>query len=346
MTQVPPWETWDWDVPDGTTAATLAMRSSAAPPISSPRSLRCRRGPSTTPDTFDRWSGHDLLAHCAAWAEVCARILTELDAGTLDLADYDGLPVGDAEDDGLNQRQVDDLGDVPTDVLLRRIELARDQVADALRRLDGDPPATLVLLTFGDHFDDHAAAFRRAAHVWTPRPVLVVDLGAQYAQLIARRVREANVYSEIVRHDLSAAELAAKRPAGIILSGGPLSVYETGSPQVDPGLFELGVPVLGICYGHQLMAHALGGEVAATGDREYGGDGAARRRAGRVAAGPAGRPTPSGCRTATPCPGSGRVPCHGDDRRDPGRGDGGPASGGCSPSSSTPRSRTPRTART
>ena len=104
-----------------------------------------------------------------------------------------------------------------------------------------------------------------------PRPVLVVDLGAQYAQLIARRVREAHVYSEIVPHDLSAKELAAKRPAGIILSGGPLSVYEEGSPQIDPGLFDLGVPVLGICYGHQLMAKDLGGEVAATGDREYGG---------------------------------------------------------------------------
>jgi GMP synthase (glutamine-hydrolysing) len=107
--------------------------------------------------------------------------------------------------------------------------------------------------------------------VTDPRPVLVVDLGAQYAQLIARRVREAHVYSEIVAHDLTAAELAAKRPAGIILSGGPLSVYEEGSPQVDAGLFDLGVPVLGICYGHQLMAKDLGGEVAATGDREYGG---------------------------------------------------------------------------
>ncbi len=104
-----------------------------------------------------------------------------------------------------------------------------------------------------------------------PRPVLVVDLGAQYAQLIARRVREAHVYSEIVAHDLTAAEIAAKRPAGIILSGGPASVYEPDGPQVDPGLFELGVPVLGICYGHQLMAQALGGEVGATGDREYGG---------------------------------------------------------------------------
>ena len=104
----------------------------------------------------------------------------------------------------------------------------------------------------------------------TPRPVLVVDLGAQYAQLIARRVREARVYSEIVAHDVSAEELRAKHPAGIILSGGPASVYAEDGPQVDPGLFDLGVPVLGICYGHQLMARALGGEVAATGQREYG----------------------------------------------------------------------------
>ena len=104
-----------------------------------------------------------------------------------------------------------------------------------------------------------------------PRPVLVVDLGAQYAQLIARRVREAHVYSEIVPHDLPASALAARRPAGIILSGGPASVYEPNGPQVDQGLFGLGVPVLGICYGHQLMAQALGGEVAATGQREYGG---------------------------------------------------------------------------
>jgi len=102
------------------------------------------------------------------------------------------------------------------------------------------------------------------------RPVLVVDLGAQYAQLIARRVREAHVYSEIVPHDLDAKGLAAKRPAGIILSGGPASVYEAGAPQLDPDIFDLGVPVLGICYGHQLMARALGGEVAATGRREYG----------------------------------------------------------------------------
>jgi GMP synthase (glutamine-hydrolysing) len=104
-----------------------------------------------------------------------------------------------------------------------------------------------------------------------PRPVLVVDLGAQYAQLIARRVRECHVFSEIVEHDLTAAELAGKRPAGIILSGGPASVCEPNGPRVDPGLFDLGVPVLGICYGHQLMAQVLGGEVAATGQREFGG---------------------------------------------------------------------------
>ena len=102
------------------------------------------------------------------------------------------------------------------------------------------------------------------------RPVLVVDLGAQYAQLIARRIRECHVYSEIVPHDLSASDVAARRPAGLVLSGGPASVYEEGAPDVDPGLFELGVPVLGICYGHQLMARALGGAVAATGQREYG----------------------------------------------------------------------------
>ena len=104
----------------------------------------------------------------------------------------------------------------------------------------------------------------------TRRPVLVVDLGAQYAKLIARRIRECHVYSEVVPHTLTAAEVAARRPAGIVLSGGPASVYEPGSPDVDPGILDLGVPVLGICYGHQLMARALGGEVAATGAREYG----------------------------------------------------------------------------
>jgi GMP synthase (glutamine-hydrolysing) len=103
-----------------------------------------------------------------------------------------------------------------------------------------------------------------------PRPVLVIDLGAQYAQLIARRVRECHVYSEIVSHDLPVAELVAKRPAGLILSGGPASVYEPGAPSLDPEVLALGLPVLGICYGQQFMTQALAGEVRATGLREYG----------------------------------------------------------------------------
>jgi GMP synthase (glutamine-hydrolysing) len=102
------------------------------------------------------------------------------------------------------------------------------------------------------------------------QPVLVVDFGAQYAQLIARRVREAGVYSEIVGHSVTAAEVAAKNPAAIVLSGGPSSVYEPGSPALDPAILELGVPVFGICYGFQVMAQALGGTVAQTGGREYG----------------------------------------------------------------------------
>ena len=103
------------------------------------------------------------------------------------------------------------------------------------------------------------------------RPVLVVDFGAQYAQLIARRVREANVYSEVVPHTATVEQLLARKPAAIILSGGPASVYAEGAPSVDPALFDAGVPVLGICYGFQAMALALGGVVAHTGRSEYGG---------------------------------------------------------------------------
>jgi len=102
-------------------------------------------------------------------------------------------------------------------------------------------------------------------------PVLVVDFGAQYAQLIARRVREAHVYSEIVPHTMSVADMVAKRPSAVILSGGPSSVYEAGAPSLDASLFDTGVPVFGICYGFQAMAQALGGTVAQTGAREYGG---------------------------------------------------------------------------
>jgi GMP synthase (glutamine-hydrolysing) len=102
------------------------------------------------------------------------------------------------------------------------------------------------------------------------RPVLVVDFGAQYAQLIARRVREAGVYSEIVPHSITAAEIRAKDPVAIVLSGGPSSVYEPGSPDLDRRILGMGIPVLGICYGFQVMAQQLGGEVAKTGAREYG----------------------------------------------------------------------------
>ena len=101
-------------------------------------------------------------------------------------------------------------------------------------------------------------------------PVLVVDFGAQYAQLIARRVREAHVYSEIVPHTVTAAEVEARRPAGIIFSGGPKSVHVEGAPAIDPAVYDLGVPIFGICYGAQLIAQQLGGTVANTGVGEYG----------------------------------------------------------------------------
>lgn len=100
--------------------------------------------------------------------------------------------------------------------------------------------------------------------------VLVVDFGAQYAQLIARRVRECQVYSEIVPHTITAEQIRARAPKAVILSGGPSSVYADGAPQVPPGFFDTGVPTFGICYGHQAMARALGGRVAQTGTAEYG----------------------------------------------------------------------------
>ncbi|WP_216389240.1 glutamine-hydrolyzing GMP synthase [Arcanobacterium phocae] len=102
------------------------------------------------------------------------------------------------------------------------------------------------------------------------RPVIVVDNGAQYAQLIARRVREAGYFSQLVPHSMSTADLLAKQPTAIVLSGGPSSVYEPGSPSLDPAILEAGVPVFGICYGFQQMAQALGGKVDKTGLREYG----------------------------------------------------------------------------
>ncbi|MGI9131440.1 MAG: glutamine-hydrolyzing GMP synthase, partial [Candidatus Nanopelagicaceae bacterium] len=100
--------------------------------------------------------------------------------------------------------------------------------------------------------------------------VLVVDFGAQYAQLIARRVRQAQVYSEIVPSSMSIENMLAKKPVAIILSGGPSSVYEAGAPTLDSKIFEAGIPIFGICYGFQVMASALGGVVTQTGKSEFG----------------------------------------------------------------------------
>ena len=100
--------------------------------------------------------------------------------------------------------------------------------------------------------------------------ILILDFGSQYTQVIARRIRELQVYSEIVRFNKSAAEIAKLKPNGLILSGGPASVYDKDAPHLDPEIFSLGIPVLGICYGLMLMAHHLGGQVVFTGRREYG----------------------------------------------------------------------------
>jgi len=123
------------------------------------------------------------------------------------------------------------------------------------------------------------------SHETVHETVLVVDFGAQYAQLIARRVREARVYSEIVPHTMPIEEMLAKRPAAIIFSGGPSSVYEPGAPSLDGTIFDSDVPLFGICYGFQLMAQGLGGTVSATGSREYGRTGVTVAASGQLLAG-------------------------------------------------------------
>ena len=115
-----------------------------------------------------------------------------------------------------------------------------------------------------------ATATRGVSETLTDQRIVVLDFGSQYAQLIARRVREQNVYCQILRHDIAADRLREMAPRGIILSGGPNSVYEAGAPRCDPKLFELGIPVLGICYGMQLACEVLGGKVDNTPTREYG----------------------------------------------------------------------------
>jgi GMP synthase (glutamine-hydrolysing) len=118
--------------------------------------------------------------------------------------------------------------------------------------------------------DDHVVVEGGEPIRLADRPVLVVDFGAQYAQLIARRVREANCFSEVVPHSMPVPEMLAKEPAALILSGGPSSVYEEGAPSLDPALLAAGVPVFGMCYGFQAMAQALGGTVEKTGLSEFG----------------------------------------------------------------------------
>ena len=100
--------------------------------------------------------------------------------------------------------------------------------------------------------------------------VLVVDFGGQYNQLVARRVRECGVYCEIVSYRVGLEAIRAENPKGIIFTGGPNSVYTDGAPTIDPAIFELGIPVLGLCYGCQLMMHLLGGHVCTAPEREYG----------------------------------------------------------------------------
>src|ERR1700684_3692489 len=160
--------------------------------------------------------------------------------------------------------------------------------------------------------------------------VLVVDFGAQYAQLIARRVRECHVYSEIVPSTMPAEQMLAKQPKAIILSGGPASVYAPGAPPAPAGLLAAGVPMLGICYGFQLMVTGLGGTVERTGAAEYGATTLASSRAG--------------CRTATraPWPRPASRSRRGPPRRRWRRWR--TSSAACSGSSSTPRSCTPSTA--
>lgn len=121
-----------------------------------------------------------------------------------------------------------------------------------------------------------------AAGAETHDTVIVIDFGAQYAQLIARRVREARVFSEIMPHTATAAEVAARHPKAVILSGGPQSVYAEGAPQVAPGLFDTDIPVFGICYGFQAIAATLGGEVARTGLSEFGRTGTTVVEAGTL----------------------------------------------------------------
>jgi hypothetical protein len=160
LSEIAPWETWEWHVPPGTTAETLAEQADreTAAMLTVVRSL-----PSDVlerPATFDKWSAHDVVAHCVVWAEICRRVLDEIGDGSIDLVDYRDLPVGEETGDELNERQVEDLRGIAVAELVARLDAAGHGTADVLRRSDADPPAELVLLTVGDHLAEHAKDLR------------------------------------------------------------------------------------------------------------------------------------------------------------------------------------------
>ena len=128
----------------------------------------------------------------------------------------------------------------------------------------------------------------------------MLDYGGQYSQLIARRMRDCGVFSELLPHHIAARADRQAKPRGIVLSGGPASVYAEGAPRLEPGLLELGVPVLGICYGMQLLVHALGGRVEQAEVGEFGRSELSCREPGVLLGGHAGASRPAGCPTATP----------------------------------------------
>src|SRR5258708_12397717 len=139
--------------------------------------------------------------------------------------------------------------------------------ASALQHIVVSRVATPAIITV--NHSTPSTSSRQAVSV-SHQTIVVLDFGSQYTQLIARRLRELSVYSEIWAPDAAAEKILARNPVGIILSGGPKSVSDVGAPKCDPAVFEAGIPVLGICYGMQLMAHSLGGTVAPARQREFG----------------------------------------------------------------------------
>jgi len=160
LSQVAPWDTWGYPVPPGTTAATLSEQAERETSALLAAIAALSVEQLERPGTFDKWSARDVVAHCVAWAEMCAQILGEIADGTLDLADYQALPVGDETGDELNEQQVMDLRGITTSELSSRLERAGRGAAQTLRGSEADPPAQLVLLTVGDHFAEHATDLR------------------------------------------------------------------------------------------------------------------------------------------------------------------------------------------